>query len=89
MLASQRATGQGGLGCGNSSYSVKEVVKVMDWKETRERPGSDETLEIRVDARRWQQIRAICRRLAGREVSDTDCLTMVTEHYLMKQGLHT
>lgn len=47
------------------------------------------TLTMRVDPRRWQHIRAICHRLAGRELSDTDCLIMVTEHYLMKQGLHT
>lgn len=62
---------------------------MLDWMETRERPGSAKTLDMRVDARRWQQVRAICRRLAGREVSDADCLMMVTEHYLMKRGLHT
>lgn len=47
------------------------------------------TLEIRVDPRRWRQVRAICRRLAGRELSDAECFTMITEHYLMKLGLHT
>ncbi len=62
---------------------------MLDWTETRERPGSAKKLDIRLDALRWQQVRAICRRLAGREVSDTDCLMMVTEHYLMKRGLHT
>ncbi len=62
---------------------------MLDWTETRERRGSATQLDMRVDARRWQQVRAICRRLAGREVSDVDCLMMVTEHYLMKRGLHT
>lgn len=52
------------------------------------RAGSED-LEIRVDRRRWQQVREICKRLAGREVSDVDCLMMVTEHYLMRLGLHT
>lgn len=54
---------------------------------TRSHPA--ETLEMRIDARRWRQVRAICRRLAGRELSDAECLTMVTEHYLMQRGLHT
>jgi len=62
---------------------------MLDWTETRERPGTAKKLDMRVDVRRWQQVRAICRRLAGREVSDADCLMMVTEHYLMKRGLHT
>ena len=62
---------------------------MLDGTETRERPGSAKKLDIRLNAHRWQQVRAICRRLAGREVSDTDCLMMVTEHYLMKRGLHT
>ena len=62
---------------------------MMDWKETKERPGSAKKLDMRVDARRWRQVRATCRRLAGREVSDTDCLMMITEHYLMIRGLHT
>ena len=40
---------------------------MLDWTETRERPGSAKKLEV----------------------SDADCLMMVTEHYLMKRGLHT
>jgi len=62
---------------------------MLDWTETRGRRGLATKLEMRVDTRRWQQVRAICRRLAGRELSDADCLMMVTEHYLMKRGLHT
>jgi len=62
---------------------------MLDWTERTARRGSATKLDMRVDARRWQQVRAICRRLAGREVSDADCLMMVTEHYLMKRGLHT
>ena len=62
---------------------------MLDWTETREHRGSATKLDMQVDARRWLQVRAICRRLAGREVSDAECLMMVTEHYLMKRGLHT
>jgi hypothetical protein len=65
---------------------------MKELKHTRERAArrpSMTMLEMRIDARRWEQVRATCRRLSGREVSDTDCLMMVTEHYLMKLGLHT
>ena len=61
---------------------------MLDWTETTRRPRPT-TLEMRVDPHRWRQIREICRRLAGRELSDVECFMMVTEHYLMKQGLHT
>ena len=40
-----------------------------------EREPMEQTLELQVDAKRWEQVREICRRLAGREVTDADCLT--------------
>lgn len=61
---------------------------MMESRESSPSAGP-EPLELRVDRRRWQQVREICKRLAGREVSDVDCLMMVTEHYLMRLGLHT
>jgi len=61
---------------------------MMEPRESLPSAGSEQ-LELRVDRRRWQQVREICKRLAGREVSDVDCLMMVTEHYLMRLGLHT
>jgi hypothetical protein len=61
---------------------------MLDGTETTDRAQATK-LEMRVDLHRWRQVRAICHRLAGRELSDVECLMMVTEHYLMKQGLHT
>ena len=64
---------------------------MLDWTDEKEttRVPSPAKLDVRIDARRWRQVRETCLRLAGRELSDADCLMMVTEHYLMKRGLHT
>ena len=61
---------------------------MLDWPEVTE-SGVPRKLELHVDARRWHQVRETCRRLAGRELTDTECLMMVTQHYLLKRGLHT
>ena len=50
---------------------------------------TETVLKLRIDPRKWQQVRAVCHRLAGRELTDVECFTMLAEQHLMKHGLYT
>ena len=49
--------------------------------------GRQDALWLELNERQWRQWRQagdICRRVAGKEVTDAECLTMIAEHCLAK-----